>query len=84
MLHPVGVTRGACPVGAGRGDRVEYVGRIARLCRALVVAAYYVLSAVVRVRQHRVRLAVLSTKSETLYRGRICRADDNTHLLSRK
>lgn len=58
----------ACSVGAGGGDRVENVGRLARLQLALAAGAHHVLPAILRIRRHRVRLAILQGREDNAQR----------------
>lgn len=53
---------GCTSMGASRGDRVKNIGGLAVLQFASAVTAHHVLVAVLRVRQHRVRFAILPTQ----------------------
>jgi len=53
----------ACSVDAD-GDRIENVDRLACLQLALVAGAHHVFAAVFRVRQHRIRLAILRERRQ--------------------
>lgn len=46
-------------MAAGRGDRVENVGGLARFQFAFAVTAHHVFSTILRVRRHRVRYTTL-------------------------